>query len=71
MTTFAHTGNRSTAETASVIFAALVVLRRLRRALKRRKARQRIGPLPDYLLADIGLTRRDVETATIWGRGRL
>ena len=53
-----------------IAFAALVALRRLRRFRTGRPAK-RLQQLPDHLLADLGLVRTDLLTATIWGRSRL
>jgi uncharacterized protein YjiS (DUF1127 family) len=53
-----------------IAFVAFVALRRLRRLRTRRPA-NRLQHLPDHLLADLGLVRTDLLTATIWGRSRL
>jgi uncharacterized protein YjiS (DUF1127 family) len=49
-------------------FAAVVFARRLRRRLKVREDRRLLQAMPDYLLADIGISRGEIESATEYGR---
>ena len=51
-----------------LIFAAVVFARRLRRRLKIREDRRLLQAMPDYLLADIGISRGQIEAATEYGR---
>ena len=73
MTTLANSPSWPGRAAASnrLAFAVILMARRFRRALARRNGRSRFDRLPAYLLADIGLRRNEVETATIWGRSRL
>src|SRR5688500_10523799 len=52
-----------------LIFAALVVVRRISRRLKVRADRRALQTMPDYLLADIGISRSEIDSATEYGRG--
>ena len=51
-----------------LIFAAVVFARRLRRRLKVREDQRLLQAMPDYLLADIGISRGQIEAATEFGR---
>ena len=44
-----------------LVFSAYLVARRLRRRLRASADRRSLQAMPDYLLADIGLSRREVE----------
>ena len=71
MTTFALSHRRFGADVAShpFLFAAVLV-RHLRRRLRVRNDRQRLQAMPDYLLADIGISRSQIESALTAGRNR-
>ena len=49
---------------------ATVVIRQLRRRLRVRNDRKRLQAMPDYLLADIGISRSEIGSATEFGRLR-
>ena len=46
----------------------IILARRLRRRMRAWSDRRRLQALPDYLLADIGVARREIATATEYGR---
>jgi uncharacterized protein YjiS (DUF1127 family) len=71
VTTFALSHRRFGADVAShpFLFAAVLV-RYLRRRLRVRNDRQRLQAMPDYLLADIGISRTEIESALTTGRSR-
>jgi uncharacterized protein YjiS (DUF1127 family) len=52
-----------------LLFAAVVLSRRIRRRMKIRADRRRLQEMPDYLLTDIGISRNEIESATDHGRG--
>jgi uncharacterized protein YjiS (DUF1127 family) len=43
--------------------------RRIRRRLKVRADRRALQSMPDYILADIGICRGEIDSATEYGRG--
>jgi len=53
-----------------VINAASWAARQIARRLKIRSDRRLLQSMPDYLLADIGITRGEIETAVEFGRER-
>jgi uncharacterized protein YjiS (DUF1127 family) len=70
VTTLALTrGWSRTAASNPLLFAALVVVRRIRRRLKVRADRKALHSMPDYLLTDIGISRSEIDSATEYGRG--
>lgn len=70
MTTLAFSRGWSTTAAASnpILFAALVVARRIRRNLKVRADRRTLQAMPDHLLSDIGISRSEIDRATDRGR---
>lgn len=70
MTTFALARGWSRSAVASnpILFAAVVVVRRIRRKLKIRADRRLLEAIPDYLLSDIGISRSEICSATRYGR---
>ena len=69
MTTLAASESHWAAAPGRIGFALLWAFRLARRKLKRRRG-ARLDELPDYLLADIGLSRVQAEMAETWGRIR-
>ncbi len=69
MTTFAFSrGWSSTAVVSNpILFAALVAVRRIRRRMRIRADRRALQAMPDYLLADIGISRSQIEDARATG----
>jgi uncharacterized protein YjiS (DUF1127 family) len=65
-----HRWSRAEVLTNPLIFAVVMSIRWTRRALRLRAARRRLEEMPDYLLADIGITRCDIDSATRFGRLR-
>jgi len=55
---------------APAINAASWAARQIARRLKIRSDRRLLQSMPDYLLADIGISRAEIETATEFGRER-
>ena len=49
---------------------ATVLVRHIRRRLRVRKDRKTLQAMPDYLLADIGISRSEIHNATEFGRIR-
>ena len=71
MSTLALSHRRIGADVASHPFLfATVLIRHLRRRLRVRNDRQRLQAMPDYLLADIGISRSDIDNALTVGRSR-
>ena len=70
MTTLAFSRGWSSTAVASnpILFAALVAVRRIRRRMKIRADRRALQAMPDYLLADIGISRSQIDEATASGR---
>ncbi len=52
-----------------IVFAALMVARRVRRRVRIWEDRRKLQALPDHLLADIGISRSEIERVTDFGRG--
>ena len=70
MTTLALSRGWSSTAAASnpILFAAIVVARRIRRRLKIRADRKVLQAMPDYLLSDLGISRSQIDSATQFGR---
>ena len=56
------------AEQNRLFFAAMVMARRIRRHLKVRSDRRLLQSMPDYMLADIGISRGGIDRAVQHGR---
>ena len=59
---------RSAVASNLILFAAIVVVRRIRRNLKIRADRRLLEAMPDHLLSDIGISRSEICSATRYGR---
>ena len=59
---------RSAVASNPILFAAIVVTRRIRRNLKIRADRRLLEAMPDRLLSDIGISRSEIGSATRYGR---
>ncbi|MDQ3560910.1 MAG: DUF1127 domain-containing protein [Pseudomonadota bacterium] len=59
----------ATASSNRFAFAALMVARRFRRRVRIWEDRRKLQALPDHLLADIGISRSEIERVTDFGRG--
>ena len=71
MTTLAPSHRSFGADVAShPLLFATVVMRQLRRRLRVNKDRKTLQAMPDYLLADIGISRSEIDNATEFGRVR-
>lgn len=71
MTTLAPTHRFMGADVAShPLLFATVLMRQLRRRMRVRNDRKALQALPDYLLADIGISRSEIGSATEFGRIR-
>ncbi len=72
MSTFAVPQGRLPAVAGSrgVASAAILLARRVGRALKARRDRRHLEALPDYLLGDIGISRSEIGSAVKFGRSR-
>jgi uncharacterized protein YjiS (DUF1127 family) len=60
--------SRSAVASNPILFAVLVVSRRIRRKLKVRADRSVLQGMPDHLLSDIGISRSEIDSATHSGR---
>lgn len=68
---FSRGWSRTAAASHPILFAALVVTRRVRRHFRVRRDQRRLQAMPDYLLADLGISRGQIEAATALGRDHL
>lgn len=71
MSTFAlsrHHPSRHIADPPTVLVLGILVWRRLRRRMRVRRDQQLLQAMPDYLLADIGLSRDEIHSAVSGGR---
>ena len=70
MTTLALSRGWSSTAAASnpILFAALVVARRIRRRMKIRADRRVLQDMPDYMLSDLGISRSEIGGAVQFGR---
>ena len=56
------------AEHSRLVFAAMLIARRIRRNLRVRSDRRLLRSMPDYILADLGLSRSGIDRAVAHGR---
>ena len=56
------------AEHSRLLFAAMLVVRRIRRHLRVGADRRLLQSMPDSMLADIGLSRSGIDRAVQYGR---
>lgn len=56
------------AEHNRLLFAAMVIARRIRRRMKVRSDRKLLQSMPDHMLADIGISRGGIDRAVVSGR---
>ncbi len=68
MTTIALERGSAAATDWSPLRVSRALLAGISRRLTRWQDRRRLEALPDYLLADIGISRSDIERATEFGR---
>ena len=60
--------NFAAAEKSGLLIAAARLAHRFRRHLKARSDRQLLESMPDYILADIGISRGGIKRAVTYGR---
>ena len=66
--TLMRTSQFAPAEHSRLLFAAMMVARRIRRRLKVRSDRRLLQSLPDHMLADLGISRSGIARAIEFGR---
>ena len=55
-------------EASRILFWATLFVRRLRRRVKMQSDRHALRGMPEYLLRDIGISRSQIDHATLFGR---